>query len=138
MSSPLHSHWRSFSLTLLAGSLLAIPVIGAVGSHLSKRPVDTSLSIPRSGMVLFHTGDSSMEREFLGTLPLDQVRVVPVARLDSGLAQRFGVRSTPTLLRIAGGKETGRYETAKAISAALQPPAHQPRICRLRPVARLR
>jgi len=81
-----------------------------------------------------------MEQEFLGTLALDQVRVVPVARLDSDEARRFCIRTTPTLLRMADGKEAGRCEGAKEIAAALQPPAaSQARLlCRRHPVARLR
>src|SRR5437762_3225037 len=138
MSSPPRSYRRSLCLALLAAGALAIPVITAVRSHASKGPA--AASTPRSGLLLFHTAGSGMEQEFLGTLALDQVRVIPVARLDSDAARRFGIRTTPTLLRLADGKEAVRCEGAREVAAALQLPAASPapQVCRLHPVARLR
>src|SRR5262245_55872622 len=98
MSSPLLSRWRFASLALFSIALLAIPVIGALGSRGSKQPLASP--VPRTGLVLFRSGSSCMEQDFLGTLPLGQVRVVAVASLDGDLPRRFHVSATPTLLRL--------------------------------------
>jgi uncharacterized peroxidase-related enzyme len=70
--------------------------------------------------LLFQSKASSVERDFVTTLPRKGVQVVLLASLDAAEARQFHIGETPTLVRVGPAlKEQGRFVGAKAISAEL-------------------
>jgi uncharacterized peroxidase-related enzyme len=90
--------------------------------------------------LLFNLKASGMERDFVRTLPLGQVRVVSLSGLDSREATEYGIRETPTLVRLTpAGTEKSRYVGASAITGELaRAETAAPATCPTTRVARLK
>ncbi len=105
------------------GLLAVVSVLGVrsfAGQRDSARNAALQQSTTGSRLLLFSLNASGMERDFLRTLPLGQVRVVSLSGLDAPEARRHAVRETPTLVRLsADGAEAGRCVGAAAIAGEL-------------------
>jgi uncharacterized peroxidase-related enzyme len=107
-----------------AGAHRAVP---AAAPPVSLRASLLALGLRRPTFVLFQSGTSSVERQFLAGLRRDgpargrdDLRVVLLNSLDSPTARRFAIRETPTLLALEpGGHEMSRRLGPEAITAAL-------------------
>jgi uncharacterized peroxidase-related enzyme len=130
--------WAAGStVALLTGALLGAASHGSLSHHrlAAAAPAAPDLTVPAHGprpvFILFQSGSSSVERQFLARLRVgspirDDLRVVLLDGLTSPTARRFGIRETPTLLVLGPDqREISRRTGAPAISAALaaRPPA---------------